>query len=111
MLKSLNFFKIQRSLYHKNSNKMNIVYFRYVPDEPQFQISFEYSSPTIGINRKFNFDRKVTESVQTTMDRIKNNVEKIFSKKFYKKKEKADKKGDQSILTPIEVCILIQNSK
>lgn len=89
---------------------MNIVYFRYVPDEPQFQISFEYSSPTIGINRQFNFDRKVTESVQTCMDRITKNVEKIFSKKFNKKKDKSEKKG-QPILAPTEVCPFCSNQE
>lgn len=105
MLKYLNFLKIQRNFYHKKSSKMNIVYFRYVPDEPQFQISFEYSSSTIGINRQFNFDRKVTESVQTCMERITKNFEKIFTKKNNKKKVKSG--SGEPILAPTEVCLIL----
>lgn len=65
-----------------------IVYFRYIPDEPQFQISFEYSITSNGLKRKFNFNRNVTESVQTCMGRIKNNLEKSDLKK---KKDTSEK--------------------
>lgn len=51
------------------------MYFSCLPDEPQFQVSFEYSS------KKFNFNRDLAESVKTCLERIKRHLDKFESKK------------------------------
>lgn len=72
---------------------MSIAYIRRQPNADQFELVFRYQNATLAIDRTFNFQRNVTETIETTLNRIRTNVEKEFNKKSGGKKKKAPKKG------------------
>lgn len=71
--------------------KMAVAYIRRHGNESSIEILFRYNNPQIGIDRVFNFQRNITETITSSLQRIKTNVDKEFSKKL--KKTKKSKKG------------------
>lgn len=71
--------------------KMAVAYIRRHGSDTSIEILFHYNNPQIGINRVFNFQRNITEPITSSLQRIKTNVDKEFSKKL--KKTKKSKKG------------------
>ena len=69
---------------------MNEAYFKHMVDEQKIAISFRFvhELETKKIDRVFNFVRDVNESVEVSLNRIKNNLEKEFIKKQKKKPKK-----------------------
>lgn len=89
---------------------------RATADAARFEIVFRYQNPVIGIDRVFNLQRDVNESISATIARIKNNVEKEHDKKL--KKGKKGKKGtagsekkDTLDSNPIEIELLMDKSE
>lgn len=72
---------------------MDIAYFRHQPNNEQFELVFRYQNAALGIDRVFNFQRNITEAVETTLNRIRTNVEKEFKKKCGGKKKNPSKKN------------------
>lgn len=62
---------------------MDTAYLRHCPDGERFDITFEVKEERL--NRQFNFSRKLSETVDTFVGRVKANVDKALSKK--KKKD------------------------
>uniref|UniRef100_A0A182TCK2 Uncharacterized protein n=1 Tax=Anopheles maculatus TaxID=74869 RepID=A0A182TCK2_9DIPT len=67
---------------------MRTAYFKQLPGEEQCQISFHLLLDQYKIDKVFNFNRSLTEQIDSSLDRIRANVEKEFQKKNKKKKVK-----------------------
>ncbi|CRK87609.1 CLUMA_CG001405, isoform A, partial [Clunio marinus] len=77
-----------------NKNKsltMNEVYFKHLVEEQKIAISFRFVQTinSFKIDRIFNFVRDLTENIDVSLNRIKNNVEREVTKKISKKKKKS----------------------
>lgn len=83
-----------RLINFENKNKvlqMNEAYFKHIVDEGKIAISFRYVqdiSEKKKFDRVFNFVRDVSESIEVSLNRIKNNLEKELTKKTRKKTKK-----------------------
>lgn len=96
------FFPWQKSLFQincrllnfDNKNKvlmMNEAYFKHLVDEEKIAISFRFvqtSSDNRKVDRVFNFVRDLSENVDVSLNRIRNNLEKELTKKQKKKSKK-----------------------
>uniref|UniRef100_A0A182YFG9 2',5'-phosphodiesterase 12 n=2 Tax=Anopheles stephensi TaxID=30069 RepID=A0A182YFG9_ANOST len=67
---------------------MRTAYFKQLPGEEQCQISFHLLLDQYKIDKVFNFNRSLTEPIDSSLDRIRTNVEKEFQKKNKRKKVK-----------------------
>ncbi|XP_040162666.1 2',5'-phosphodiesterase 12 [Anopheles arabiensis] len=67
---------------------MRTAYFKQLPGEEQCQISFHLVLDRYKIDKVFNFNRNLTEQIDSSLDRIRVNVEKEFQKKNKRKKAK-----------------------
>lgn len=69
---------------------MNEAYFKHLEDEQKIAISFRFVQDLDAkkIDRVFNFVRDLKEDVDVGLNRIKNNLEKEFTKKTKKKSKK-----------------------
>lgn len=76
---------------------MAVAHIRRPVDATTFEIVFRYQNQNVGIDRVFNFQRSVSETITTTMNRIKTNIEKEHYKKLKKlKNKKKSKAGNTS---------------
>lgn len=91
---------------------MAVAHIRRHADAANIEIIFHYKNPEVGIDRVFNFQRSVTESINSSLQRIKTNVEKEYNKK--NKKSKKSKKGEVESSTSdsvqIEVDLLTEKN-
>lgn len=85
---------------HKILYKMNNAYFRYSEEENQLSINFRYQNPEFKIDRDFNFCRNPSENIDLCLERMKNNLEKEFSKKSKKKNNKKKDANDLLLVVP-----------
>ncbi|XP_050077298.1 2',5'-phosphodiesterase 12 [Anopheles maculipalpis] len=72
----------------KHRFAMRTAYFKQLPGEEQCQISFHLLLDQYKIDKVFNFNRSLTEQIDSSLDRIRANVEKEFQKKNKRKKVK-----------------------
>lgn len=82
---------------HKILYKMNNAYFRYNEEENQLAINFRYINPEFKIDRDFNFCRNPSENIDLCLERMRNNLEKEFSKKTKKKNNKKTSKNENEV--------------
>lgn len=68
---------------------MAVAHIRRHGNTDSIEIVFRYNNPQIGIDRVFNFQRSITETIQATLQRIKTNVGKEYDKKLKKKPKKS----------------------
>lgn len=88
---------------------MAVVHFRRHADASTFDLVFRYQNPVFGVDRVFNLQRNLGETICTTLNRIKTNVEKEHNKKL--KKLKKEKKGENSNFSnEFDVDFLIEKS-
>lgn len=86
MWKFLNVFKLKtisvpaRNI-HKYTFKMNKAYLRHASDSNYFQITFHYKNLDLKVDRQFNFQRQLNETVGTFIGRVETNLEKATAKK------------------------------
>lgn len=66
---------------------MAVAHIRRPADAATFEIVFRYQNQNVGIDRVFNLQRNITESITSTMNRIKTNIEKEHNKKLKKTKK------------------------
>lgn len=88
---------------------MAVAHIRRQANAANFELVFHYQNRDVGIDRVFNLQRSCDETIASTVNRIKTNVEKEFNKKL-KKGKKVKKGGDESTTTkanPLEIDILI----
>jgi hypothetical protein len=70
----------------------NIAYFKQLPNDDQtVHITFRLKNNEYQVDRIFNFSRKLDESIDVSIERIKTNVEKEFNKKLNKLKKSKKK--------------------
>ncbi|XP_055616221.1 2',5'-phosphodiesterase 12 [Toxorhynchites rutilus septentrionalis] len=67
--------------------RMNVAYFRQLPNEGQCEITFHLASDRYRIDKVFNFCRNITENIDASLERMKANIEKEVKKKVNKKKK------------------------
>lgn len=80
---------------------MAVAHIRRHADAANVEIVFRYQNPEIGIDRVFNLQRNISETIGTTLNRIKTNIEKEHGKKA--KKSKKSKKDNTTTDQPAEV--------
>ncbi|XP_050308958.1 2',5'-phosphodiesterase 12 isoform X2 [Anthonomus grandis grandis] len=81
--------------------KMNKAYVRHSPDGEFFDLNFALNGERI--KRPFNFTRKVSETVETLLTRVKTNVDKAANKKKKKKDEEPYSSSVSLMLNSTEV--------
>lgn len=67
---------------------MNTAYFRHHSNTENIELTFQYKNDALAIDRTFNFQRSLTEPIETTFGRIRTNFEKELLKKSGGKKKK-----------------------
>ncbi|XP_053677994.1 2',5'-phosphodiesterase 12 [Anopheles nili] len=80
-------YRISSNFLPKQSFEMKTAYFKHVAGDEQCQISFHLIIEKFKIDKVFNFNRSLTESIDNSLERIRSNVEKEFSKKLNRKKK------------------------
>lgn len=84
---------------------MNTVYFRWQESEDVVDITFQFNIEAPPVNKAFNFKRPVEELVDTTLNRMKTNVDKEISKRSKVKKVKPKKSGQPADSQPGEIIV------
>lgn len=96
-----------RTVHHKVF-KMNVpvgtAYFHLLDNTDIFQVTFQYENQDLRIRRQFNFNRRVSETVDTFLGRVASNLDKIAQKK--QKKKKSDNVQEEDSETQIDVSVL-----
>nr|XP_019553522.2 LOW QUALITY PROTEIN: 2',5'-phosphodiesterase 12-like [Aedes albopictus] len=77
--------------------RMNVAYFRQLPNEEQCAICFHLSSERYRIDKVFNFSRNVTENIDASLERMRANIEKEVKKKTNKKKKNKSEPAEGSL--------------
>lgn len=72
----------------KQAFKMNTAYFRHVNGESEFHVTFRYVNKEIGIDKQFNFCRRLTENCASFLNRVDSSIEKVAEKKSKRSKAK-----------------------
>lgn len=67
--------------------RMNVAYFRHLPNVDQCEITFHLASDKYRIDKVFNFCRSITENIDASLERMRTNIEKEVKKKVNKKKK------------------------
>lgn len=106
LLKTCSTFHVSTKYLHRIKLKMENAYFRYFEGDDHFEMILKFTSPTLGIERQFNFKRQISESVDSFLGRVSTNVEKITSKKTKKKKNQP-----ASTPEPVIVELLTENDE
>ncbi|XP_011338566.1 2',5'-phosphodiesterase 12 isoform X2 [Ooceraea biroi] len=88
---------------------MNEAFLRYEEGSDVFDISFRYMDETMMIDRRFNFSRQITESINKFLIRVDANICKIINKKIEKKNKKR-KNDDASDIATLP-CDNVQTGK
>ena len=93
---------------------MAVAHIRRPIDAANFELVFRYQNPEIGIDRVYNLQRSISETIGTTLNRIKMNVEKEQTKKLKKTKKSKQTSTDAidavSETKPIEVEFVIDKN-
>lgn len=103
-----------RFINFENKNKvlqMNEAYFKHIVDEGKIAISFRYVaeiSDQKKVDRVFNFVRDVTENVEVSLNRIKNNLEKELTKKVKRKSKKNQEQPEEDSSEKIQVGLTMK---
>nr|CAH7722308.1 unnamed protein product [Callosobruchus chinensis] len=66
--------------------RMDKAYLRHLNEE-SFDFTFKYVNEELRVNRQFNMSRKLTETVETFLQRVSINLEKVINKKNKKSKD------------------------
>uniref|UniRef100_A0A182Q8U7 2',5'-phosphodiesterase 12-like N-terminal domain-containing protein n=1 Tax=Anopheles farauti TaxID=69004 RepID=A0A182Q8U7_9DIPT len=82
------FFRYGSNFTRKQRFAMRTAYFKQLPGEEQCQISFHLLLESLKIDKVFNFNRNLTEPIDSSLERIRANVEKELQKKNKRKKIK-----------------------
>nr|XP_023022672.1 2',5'-phosphodiesterase 12 [Leptinotarsa decemlineata] len=85
---------IKQKYLHKYIFKMDKAYLRHLDDD-QFEMTFKYQNPELKVNRPFNFNRKLSETVETFSSRVSINVGKVINKKNKKCKDQETSQANQ----------------
>lgn len=88
---------VAQKFVHQYLLKMDKAYLRRVNESEQFEIAFKYVDSELRINRQFNFNRRLSETVESFLSRVGTNVEKVVSKKSRKKKKKNNIKEEELV--------------
>lgn len=94
-----------RKYIHKYLFNMETAYIRHLDNGDQFEMAFKYSNDDLRINRQFNFNRRLSESIESFTNRVAQNVEKTLNKKNKKRK----KEDTADVGTKICVMLLLNN--
>lgn len=78
-------------------------YFRHQPTNDKFELVFNYVNTDAGIDRVFNLQRAVSETIDATFTRIRTNIAKELNKRGGKKKIFASNLKQGSDSTKIEL--------
>lgn len=89
---------------------MDKAYLRHLIGSSRFEITFRYVDPELGIDRQFNFNRNLTETIDIFLTRIVTKVEKVVSKKS-KKKKKKNEAIEEVVEKKPDVCLLIESTE
>lgn len=76
--------------------EMNIAYFRWQEDENVVDITLQFVCEQSVVNKVFNFKRQTAELIESTLNRIRTNVEKEVQKKAKTKKVKKKKEVEEA---------------
>lgn len=68
---------------------MAVAHIRRHGNADSIEIVFHYKNSQLGIDRVFNFQRNITETITASLQRIKTNVAKEYDKKLKKKPKKS----------------------
>ncbi|XP_018323027.1 2',5'-phosphodiesterase 12 isoform X2 [Agrilus planipennis] len=82
---------------HKYIFAMDKAYLKYVDSSDVFYMNFHYTNSALKVDRTFNFSRKVTENVESFLNRICTNVEKVISKKLKRKRNDKEKTSEITV--------------
>lgn len=74
--------------YRNRVVNMAVAHIRRHGNANSIEIVFRYNNPQIGIDRVFNLQRNIAETITSSLQRIKTNVDKEFSKNLKKKSKK-----------------------
>lgn len=92
---------------------MAVAHIRRHADAANFELVFRYQNSDVGVDRVFNFQRSVGETIMSTLNRIRTNVEKEHNKKL--KKTKKGKKSETETSTTdanqLEIDFLIDKNE
>lgn len=68
--------------------KMNEAILFHEEGSKQFKMTFRYINPVLNVDRQFNFQRQVDESINYFIQRIYKNIHTYLIKTIYKKRKK-----------------------
>jgi len=99
--------KVNNLVQHKTLHNMNIIYFQKLENQNNFTIKFNYKNSIYNIDRQFNFNRNINETVSFCLSRIKTNIEKEFIKNSKKQLRKTKNHTQASTFPEVSKIIEI----
>lgn len=88
---------VTKKFIHTYLFRMDKAYLRRLNETEQFEIAFKYVDPELKINRQFNFNRRLSETVDSFLSRVAINFKKVAAKKIKKKKNKNETSTEKSV--------------
>lgn len=90
---------------------MDKAYLRRLNETEQFNFAFRYVDPDLKLDRQFNFNRRLTENVDSFLLRVAANFEKVAAKKMKHKKKKNETTEEATEERKIEVSLCVDNNE
>ncbi|CAH0546185.1 unnamed protein product [Brassicogethes aeneus] len=81
---------------------MENAYFREIKDKDQFQLTFQYVNTDLKVDRQFNFCRNLNEKVESLLNRVTTNVEKVVNKKNKKRKTESESDSKKILVSLLD---------
>lgn len=69
-------------------------YFHLIDGSDKFKVTFWYINESINVNRQFNFERSISETIDIFLTRVTKNLDKVVMNKLKKKRKKVGSDGD-----------------
>lgn len=70
-------------------------YFHLLDGADKFKVTFWYINESINVNRQFNFERSISETLDIFLTRVTKNLDKVVMNKLKKKRKKSGSDGDE----------------
>lgn len=86
-------------------------YFHLLDGSDKFKVTFWYINESINVNRQFNFERSISETIDIFLTRVTKNLDKVVMNKLKKKRKKSGSDGDEGSVEVNVELISNENNK
>ncbi|KAL1124066.1 hypothetical protein AAG570_001836 [Ranatra chinensis] len=86
------------------------MHFRRTSGSESFQVQFQFDHPPLNVSREFNFSRRLSENLDAFVDRMRNNIDKVLSKRKARRQKKTGSPVLDEACSDLQIVLSSQGS-